>query len=201
MYKLVTVRDRVRVPPTLLGQPTQDSVQEALKSTEGRQDKDLGVVLCVTRVLSVGEGTIVAGDGGVFYESTYEMLVYVPTQNELIEGEVIDLAEFGAFVRVGPIDGLAHVSQITDDFMNYSKEGVLSGKESKKTLKQGDRVRARVITISTKQIQNAKVGLTMRQPGLGKLEWLGEEEAKAVREPKATKEPKESKEKKEKAAE
>lgn len=172
MYKLVTVKDSVRVPPTLLGKDTKTSVQDALKTLEGRQDKDLGVVLTITKVIDVGEGRIIFGDGGVYYDATYEMLVFNPEQNELIEGEVIDLAEFGAFVRVGPVDGLVHVSQITEDFMDYSKEGMLSGKESKRILKQGDKVRARIITISTKQIQNAKVGLTMRQPGLGKLEWL-----------------------------
>jgi DNA-directed RNA polymerase subunit E' len=133
--------------------------------------------------LDVGEGRIIFGDGGVYYDASYEMLVFNPEQNELVEGEVIDLAEFGAFIRVGPVDGLAHVSQITEDFMNYSKDGILTGKESKKTIKQGDKVRARIVTISTKQIQNAKVGLTMRQPGLGKLEWL--EDAKKEKTPEA----------------
>jgi DNA-directed RNA polymerase subunit E' len=183
MYKLVTVKDSVRVPPTLLGRETKESVQEALKIMEGRQDKDLGIVLAVTKVLDVGEGRIIFGDGGVYYDASYEMLVFNPEQNELVEGEVLDLAEFGAFIRVGPVDGLAHVSQITEDFMNYSKDGILTGKESKKTIKQGDKVRARIVTISTKQIQNAKVGLTMRQPGLGKLEWL--EDAKKEKTPEA----------------
>ena len=200
MYKLVTVKDSVRVPPTLLGKDTKNSVQDALKSLEGRSDKDLGVVLTITKVLDVGEGRIIFGDGGVYYDATYEMLVFNPEQNELVEGEVIDLAEFGVFVRVGPMDGLVHVSQITEDFMDYSKEGQLTGKESKRALKQGDQVRARIITISTKQIQNAKVGLTMRQPGLGKLEWLEEARKGKTAEPaeKPAKEEKPKKEKKEK---
>ncbi len=196
MYKLVTVKDSVRVPPTLLGKDTKTSVQDALKALEGRQDKDWGVVLTITKVLDVGEGRIIFGDGGVYYDATYEMLVFNPEQNELIEGEVIDIAEFGAFVRVGPMDGLVHVSQIAEDFMDYSKEGLLSGKESKKTIKQGDRVRARIITISTKQIQNAKVGLTMRQPGLGRLEWIDEARKGKIEEPKPVKEAKGKKEKK-----
>jgi DNA-directed RNA polymerase subunit E' len=79
--------------------------------------------------------------------------------------------------------------------MSYSKDGVLSGKESKKIVKQGDRVRARIITISTKQIQNAKVGLTMRQPGLGKLEWLEEGKKGKPAEAKPKKEKKGKKEK------
>lgn len=151
----------------------------------------MGIVLCITKVRDVGDGRVVPGDGGVYYEAVYEVLMYQAEQNELVEGEVIDLAEFGAFIRVGPIDGLVHVSQITDDFMSYSKDGLLAGKDSKKMLKQGDRVRARIITISKKQIQNAKVGLTMRQPGLGKVEWLQLAEAKEAKESKEA--PKEAK--------
>ena len=42
----------------------------------------------------------------------------------------------------------------------------------------GDLVRARIVAVSLKSLQTAKIGLTMRQPGLGKLEWLKEESEK-----------------------
>ncbi len=45
------------------------------------------------------------------------MLTYMPFVEEVVAGEVTELAEFGAFVRIGPIDGLVHVSQITNDFL------------------------------------------------------------------------------------
>jgi len=65
-----------------------------------------------------------------------------------------------------------------DDFVSFSKEKVLTGKESKRGLKVGDKCRARIIAVSFKDLQNPKIGLTMRQTGLGKLEWLEEDEAK-----------------------
>ena len=39
---------------------------------------------------------------------------------------------------------------------------------------EGDKVRARVIAVSLneKEPRESKIGLTMRQTGLGKLEWL-----------------------------
>jgi DNA-directed RNA polymerase subunit E' len=84
-------------------------------------------------------------------------------------------------VRLGPVDGLIHVSQVTDDFVGYDrKKGTLHGKETKRTLKEGDKVRARIVTVSMKRgvvgVTGAvgKIGLTMRQPGLGKLEWIEE---------------------------
>jgi DNA-directed RNA polymerase subunit E' len=34
---------------------------------------------------------------------------------EIVEGEVVERVEFGAFVEIGPLDGLLHISQITDE--------------------------------------------------------------------------------------
>jgi DNA-directed RNA polymerase subunit E' len=94
---------------------------------------------------------------------------------EVVDGEVIDIANFGAFVRVGPLDALIHVSQVTDDFMSYDSKGQrLVGKENNKSLIVGDKVRARIIALSINETDPTKnkIAMTMRQVGLGKLEWL-----------------------------
>lgn len=173
MYELVTLVDSVRVPPRFLGADKKKAIKDALQGyLEGSFDKDLGVLLCVTDIADIGEGRIIPGDGAVYYPTTFEVLVFKPEMHEVIDGEIIEIVEFGAFVRLGPMDGLVHVSQLTDDFMSYSKEGVLQGKESGKILKEKDIVRSRIVSISLKQSQTAKLGLTMRQGGLGKLEWI-----------------------------
>ena len=61
-------------------------------------------------------------------------------------------------------------------FLSFSKDKVLTGKESKKSLRVNDLCRARIIAVSYKDLQNPKLGLTMRQQGLGRLDWLDEEE-------------------------
>jgi DNA-directed RNA polymerase subunit E' len=111
---------------------------------------------------------------------------------EVVLGKVRDIAEFGAFMNLGPIEGMIHISQTMDDFVSFSKEKVLTGKDSKRTLKVGDVCRARIIAISFTDPLNPKLGLTMRQQGLGKLEWIKEDENK----PAATEEKTEKKEKK-----
>lgn len=68
---------------------------------------------------------------------------------------------------------------MTDDYINHdSKRGALLAKESNKTLDEGDLVRARIVSLSIKDnsVKNTKIGLTMRQPNLGRFEWI--EEAK-----------------------
>ena len=49
------------------------------------------------------------------------------------------------------------------------------GKDTKRSLKVNDLCRARIVAASFKDITNPKVGLTMRQTGLGKLEWVDED--------------------------
>lgn len=179
MYRIVTLEDSIRVPPRFLGDNKEESIKKSLQGTkEGTFENDVGIILSVTKIGKTGEGRIIPGDGAVYYPTQFEVLAFNPGMHEVVEGEVIEIVEFGAFIRLGPIDGLVHVSQLANDFMSYSKEGVLQGKESGKVLKVGDRVRARIVSISQKQTQSAKLGLTMRQPGLGKVEWIRQEEKK-----------------------
>lgn len=189
MYKIVKVEDTVRVPPKRFGTDLPKAITSELENTwSGRIDKNLGIILAVTGVDNIGEGKIIMGDGAIYFNATIDLLVYQPVINEVVEGTVTEITEFGAFVNFGPMDGLVHVSQVTEDFMSYDqKSGVLMGKETRRTLKVGDEVRARIITVSLKsRFSDSKVGLTMRQPYLGKKEWL-EEERREKREGKVDK--------------
>ncbi|HLC39615.1 MAG TPA: DNA-directed RNA polymerase [archaeon] len=183
MYKIVTVEDKIRVPPTKLQMNVKQAVKESIaEQLEGTLNPRLGVVLSVVSIDKVGEGKIVAGDPGVFYLTQFRLLTFKPELNELVNGEVIDNTEFGAFVRIGPMDGLVHISQLMDDFVSYDqKNSVFLGKESKRTLKEKDKVRARIISISFGRGEENKIGLTMRQPGLGTLQWIEDEKKKPAK--------------------
>jgi len=64
-----------------------------------------------------------------------------------------------------------------EDYVSMSKSGTLSGKASKRSLGKGDNCVAKIVAISFKSGE-PKIGLTMRQPGLGKIEWLEQDKAK-----------------------
>lgn len=179
MYRIFKVEGRIRVPPTKLSMKVEDAVKESIaEQFEGIVDPRLGVILSVVSVEKVGEGRIIPGDAGVHYNSVFKLLTFKPELHELTYGEVIDNTEFGSFVRIGPMDGLIHISQLMDDFVSYdSKNAIFFGKETKRTLKEGDKVRARIISVSLGKPEN-KIGLTMRQNGLGSLVWLEEEKRK-----------------------
>ena len=105
------------------------------------------------------------------------MLTFKPELQEVLLGRIKDIADFGAFINIGVVDGMIHISQTMDDFVSFGSEKALLGKESKRSLKVADRCKARIIAVSFKDIANPKIGLTMRQHGLGKLEWIEEDSA------------------------
>jgi len=179
MFYEVLVTDHVRVEPNKFGMDTDAAVRAQLEeSFSGFQDKDIGTVVAVLDVQEVQEGIIIPGDGAAYYESTFKLIVFKPELQELIYGTVEEITSFGAFMSMGPIRGMIHISQTMDDFVSYSDTGVLTGKDGKKTLQQGDKCIARIVAISYKG-EDPKIGLTMRQPGLGKLDWVKAEKEKS----------------------
>ncbi len=173
MYKILTIKDTVRVPPVKFDIPIKDAVKESLQEqVEGSIDPNQGVFLVVTDVVEVGDGKIVPEDGSIHYPLTYKVLTFRPEENEIILGEIVDITEFGAFTRIGPLDALVHVSQIMDDKVSYDpKNATFVGKKSGLKLKEGDVVRVRVVGVSLGK-NKTKISLTMRQPELGAITWI-----------------------------
>ncbi|MEI7649496.1 MAG: RPB7/RPC8 family DNA-directed RNA polymerase subunit, partial [Methanomicrobiales archaeon] len=105
MYHKLMLEDKVRVPPQRLGEKLEKVILEVLQEQlEGSIDKEIGIFICVTKVQDVGEGELVAGDGGVYYDVKFEAMVLRLGLQEVIEGLVVETTSFGAFVSLGPID-------------------------------------------------------------------------------------------------
>ncbi len=178
MFYLVEVEDYIRVEPKLFGLPTQEAVENQLRETyTDYYDKELGKAVAVISVLNVGEGVIIPGDGAAYYNSKFKLLVWKPELQEIVYGIISEITNFGAFIDMGVMRGMIHISQTMDDYVSFSKTNSLLGKATKRNLKQGDLCMARIVAISHKG-EGPKIGLTMRQPGLGKLEWIKEDQIK-----------------------
>ena len=175
------MQERVRVPPDRFGEDLKATILSLLREQyEGQLNRELGLVVSVNEVEQVGEGIILPGDGAAHYNTSFRALTFKPEINEVVQGKVIEIVEFGAFVSLGALDGLVHVSQVTDDFLSYDEKGRrLVGKESKKSLIEGDSLRAKIVALSLKKSQNQKIGLTMRQSGLGKIQCIEDTKKKA----------------------
>jgi len=183
MFKLIEFEDVVRIPPSMFDKPLEEATLEILKENyEGQIIRDLGIIISVLDVEVSDLGYIVYGDGASYHRARFNALVFTPELHEVVEGEVSIVEEFGLLVRLGPVEGFIHKSQIHDDFFSYNREqNLMLGSKTHRIIRKGDRVRARIVSISygTKG-HMLRIGLTMRQPFLGKLEWI-EEDLKGVR--------------------
>lgn len=179
MYQIVALEDTVRIPPSELGYDQTDVVKKLVhKNIEGRLNKRYGLILTAYEIARVGEGRVIHGDGAVYQRVKYNAICFMPQVGEVVEGTICEVVEFGAFVRFGPLDGLLHMSQIMNDYLNVDIDNErLIGKETGRALQINDKVRARLVTVSLNELspRESKIGLTMRQPGLGKLDWIEED--------------------------
>jgi DNA-directed RNA polymerase subunit E' len=138
--------------------------------------REYGFIISIVDVLDVGPGVIIPGNANTFHEVEFTLLAFKPSIGEIVEGEIVEIVDFGAFIRLGPLDGLVHVSQIMDDYVSYEQVGNrFIGKETGKILEVHDQVRARIIAVSMGTGRSGKLGLTMRQKYLGKPEWIEED--------------------------
>ncbi len=177
-FNLVTIEDTIRIPPEKFNEPLEKVALEQLRMKYvGVIDEELGYLIAVTNVKVSPVGKIIPGDAATHHKVTFSLLTFLPKVQEIIEGEVVEIADFGVFVRIGPVDALLHISQLMDDFITYDeKQGVLMSKEMKRRISVGDRMRVRITAVSLgKGAGFGKIGVTTRQPFLGKLEWIEEE--------------------------
>ncbi len=175
MYYVAEVRDTIRVEPNRFGENLEEVVLEICRETfEGTINKDLGFTVVVIDIQDIGPGRLIPGDGAAFYDVIFTTLSYLPEDREFVIGDVVEVTDFGVFLRLGCVDALCHVSQVSDDFFSYnSKQGALIGRDSQRRISVGDRVRARIILVTIGKSQ-IRVGVTMRQAGLGVESWIEE---------------------------
>ncbi len=178
MFYLVDVEDHIRVEPRHFGLPTKEAVEKQLnESYVNKVNKELGHVITVVLIDSIDDGVIIPGDGAPFYKSKFKLLVWKPELHELVYGTITEITNFGAFMQIGPAQGMIHISQTMEDYVSLSKTGTLSGKSSKRNLAKSDECIARIVAISYKSGE-PKIGLTMRQPGLGRIDWIKDDKKK-----------------------
>jgi DNA-directed RNA polymerase subunit E' len=174
IFKLFTIEGKIEIPPFLFDQEKNVSARIILSEDyEGIITRDFGFIIAVVDVLDVGKGIIIPGNANTFHEVVFTILTFKPIVSEVVEGTVVEIVDFGSFIRLGPLDGLVHVSQICDDYISYEQVGNrFIGKETGKILEVNDQVRAKIIAVSLGTGRSGKLGLTMRQKYLGKEEWI-----------------------------
>jgi len=193
VFSISTLVDVVRIPPSLFGTTLKKAAVNILKEKyESMINAELGYIIMILDAKVDEMGKMIAGDGGTFHKVQFEALTFYPKLQEIVQGEIVDITDFGAFVRIGPTDALLHLSQVMDDYLKSDvKMGLILANQSGRTLKVGSTLRARITAVSLgKAAAMGKIGITCRQPFLGADEWIEEEIKKADGSSEPTKEAK-----------
>ncbi len=196
MFSISTLLDVVRIPPSLFGTALKKAAINILKEKyESMINADLGYIIMILDAKVEEMGKMIAGDGGTFHKVEFDALTFYPKLQEIVQGEIVDITDFGAFVRIGPTDALLHLSQVMDDYLKSDvKSGMIIANQSGRTLKVGATLRARITAVSLgKAATMGKIGITCRQPYLGADEWIVEEIKKSADSGKESKPAKEAK--------
>ena len=182
LFSVSTLIDIVRIPPNLFGTGLKKAAESILKSKyESMINAELGYIIMVMDAKVETMGKMITGDGGTFHRVEFQALTFYPKLQEIVQGELVDITDFGAFVRIGPTDALLHLSQVMDDYLKSDvASGMIIANQSGRTLKVNSAIRARITAVSLgKAASMGKIGITCRQPFLGANEWIEEEIKKA----------------------
>ena len=194
MYSITRVEDTIRILPDKFGEDLDEVIKENVQKTfEGTVRKNHGIIVVAQNIQPIGDGIVIHGDGAMYQKVAFDALTYMPNLQEVVDGIVCEIVEFGAFCHIGPIDALIHMSQIMNDYVEVDSENeIITGKEKKKTLRVGDTIRARIVSVSLNELsaRESKIGLTMRQPSLGAHDWIYKSEEEEKKKDKTKKEKK-----------
>lgn len=182
MFALITIKDYVRIPPSKFGRDFKEVVHEELKSRyegaliniTGESEKPrLGIIIGIIDADAEQTGIIIPGDGATYHRVVFNALVFTPFERQVVEGEVVSVTRVGLYVNLGVLDGFIHINQVSDERVTFeTATGSLLLEESRRYVERGDKVRARIYVVSTMPGKGLRIHMTMRQPGLGKLEWI-----------------------------
>jgi DNA-directed RNA polymerase subunit E' len=181
LYAVIEVEDYVRIPPSKFGRPVEDVVYEELKSkyegaliqVEDSGRSRLGIIVAIMETNADPMGTVIPGDGATYHKTRFKALVFMPFEKEVVEGEVVSVTRAGLYVNLGVLDGFIHINQVADERVVFdTARGSLLLEETRRYVEKGDVVRARIYVVSTLPGKGLRIHMTMRQPQLGKLEWI-----------------------------
>ncbi len=178
MYTLEVREDTIRIPAEYIreGQSLSQHVDRlAHQAFEGKFDDHDNFVVVTYDHEMIGRGRIIHGDGAIYQNVKFKAVLFHLDTNEIVDGAVSEVLEFGAFVQMGPLEGLLHKSQILEEPVNINQnEGKIIGSRSGSTLSMTNPVRSRVVTLSLNphDPRSSKSGLTCKQPGLGAHDWI-----------------------------
>lgn len=107
MFQLIEAEDVIRVDPISFGTSLNKAAAKILKTKyESTLSPEFGYIILIIDVKAEKTGKILPSDAATYHSVSFKILTYMPKLQEVVEGEVVEITDFGAFIRIGPVDAL-----------------------------------------------------------------------------------------------
>lgn len=132
---------------------------------------ELGQIIMVlddTKIESEVDGL----DGSAVFQVSVSLLSFLTKPDEIVEGILREVTEFGVVLQIGPIDALLHKAYLRG-FLEYDDiefdliRQVIRSTQSKRLCRAGARLRTRIMSVSKKDAGGHRVFVTSKEPALG----------------------------------
>ncbi|KAF5340999.1 hypothetical protein D9611_006094 [Ephemerocybe angulata] len=107
MFCLSVIKDKIPIHPQHFSIPAEETITAELnKKYANRVLHDVGLCICVFDLSKVGEGKVRYGDGFLWYEVTFRMVVFRPFESEVVVSKVKSSDEDGIRLTMGFFDDM-----------------------------------------------------------------------------------------------
>lgn len=107
MFVLSTIKDKIPVHPQHFSIPAAEAITaEVNKKYANRVLDGVGVCICAFDLARVSEGKVRYGDGFLWYEVTFRMVVFRPFESEVVVCKVKSSDEDGVRLTMGFFDDM-----------------------------------------------------------------------------------------------
>lgn len=154
MYYLLEIETKTSLSPDQLD-PKKDANElllKALRETlEGQVLTDVGLVVAVISCNIRGEGRIPPRSPEIYFRTNIRLIAFKPIPNEVVEGEIVNVTETGAFVNLGSLDGFWPRNRISNRRMEFNaRKGTLEDREEEIVIRRKEKARIKVNNVEVR---------------------------------------------------
>ncbi|KAL9713327.1 DNA-directed RNA polymerase III complex subunit Rpc25 [Leucoagaricus gongylophorus] len=107
MFSLAIVKDTAAVHPSQFGTPAEEAITtEVNRKYANRVLHDIGLCITVFDLSLVGEGKVRYGDGCLWYQAVFRMVIFRPFISEVVVAKVKSSDEDGIRLTMGFFDDM-----------------------------------------------------------------------------------------------
>jgi DNA-directed RNA polymerase II subunit RPB7 len=154
--------------PSSLGREVENLIRaELVEKVQGSVSLKYGYIVCVMKILKIGQGKVLDTTGNVIFNVEYKAVVMKPMINELMEGVVEKVESYGVNVTAGLLRKIFISSNhFPGDFVYDENTNSFKSKDLNEEVKVDSEIRFRVTAINYEMNQFLCTG-TMNEAYLG----------------------------------